>query len=232
MIPYINVPSGEPGKDFSTAVNLRRDKQIQLCGDWLNKTLNGQGNIVFLGGLPGAPLSQNDYASLKEELRVKAPGIKFLTDAAVTTNWDPAQEQQAVAGLISKYPKIDAVVSDYGGATMAAVRAFQAADVPVPPVVTTASTNEFGCAIADIRKTSPNFQFFSVDGVVRIPAVAGEKAVAAVNSGTKSGPSTDFTDFVVWDTTGSDPPKCDASLTPDADLSSTLTQTEMAAALK
>ena len=232
VIPYINVPSGEPGKDFSTAVNLRRDKQIQLWGDWLNKTLNGQGNIVFLGGLPGAPLSQKENSSLKEELRVKAPGIKFLTDAAVTTNWDPAQEQQAVAGLISKYPKIDAVVSDYGGATMAAVRAFQAADVPVPPVVTTASTNEFGCAIADIRKTSPNFQFFSVDGVVRIPAVAGEKAVAAVNSGTKSGPSTDFTDFVVWDTTGSDPPKCDASLTPDADLSSTLTQTEMAAALK
>ena len=57
MIPYINVPSGEPGKDFSTAVNLGHDKQIQLWGDWPNKTLNGQGNIVFLGGLPGAPLS-------------------------------------------------------------------------------------------------------------------------------------------------------------------------------
>jgi ribose transport system substrate-binding protein len=124
-------------------------------GDQSLRALNGQGNIVFLGGLPAAPLSRNEYASLNEELRVKAPGIKFLTDAAVTTNWDPAQEQRAVAGLISKYPKIDAVVSDYGGATMGAVRAFQAAGLPVPPVATTASTNEFGCAIADIRKTSP-----------------------------------------------------------------------------
>src|SRR3981189_2607368 len=115
---------------------------------------------------------------------------------------------------------------------MGTVRAFQAADVCASPVVTTASTNEFGVTFPGLRKTSPNFQFFSVDGVVRIPAVAGEKAVAAVNSGTKSGPSTDFTDFVVWDTTGSDPPKCDALLPPDADLSSTLTQTEMASALK
>lgn len=231
VVPYINVPSGQPGTAYTTAVYLGQKAEIGLWADWLTKQLKGQGNILFLGGVAGNPLSQSEYDGLKQALAEKAPGIRFLVDGPVATGWDPAQEQQVVAGLLAKFPKIDAVVSDYGGASLGAVRAFQAANLPVPPLATTAFNNEFGCAVPEIKKTSPNFELFSVDGVVRISAVAADKAIRAVEQGTRSSPNTDFTDFVIWDTTSDKPPACNPALPPDADLSSSLTEDQLRAAL-
>ena len=133
-----------------------------------------------------------------------------------------------MSGLITKFPKIDAFVADYGGAALGSVRAFQDAKKPVPPLATTAFNNEFGCMVPDITKTSPDFKLMSVDGVVRIAAVAAGIAVDAVNSEAKQVPAVDFTDFVVWDTTGDNPPKCERSLPPDVDLSSALSTSELA----
>ena len=46
------------------------------------------------------------------------PGITWVQDKPVDTNWDPAQYTRVTAGLISKYPDLDAYVSDYGAATV------------------------------------------------------------------------------------------------------------------
>ncbi len=228
VVPYINVPTGDPGTTFTSAVHIGLKAEADKWANWLNKQLNGSGNIIFMGGPAGNPASQTAFDMLKQSLATTAPNIKFLEDAPVTTGWDPAVEQKAMAGLITKYPKIDAIVADYGGAALGSIRAFQTASVPVPPLATTALNNEFGCSVAKIKTTSPNFQLMSVDGVVRISAVAAGIAIQAVHSQSKQVPAVDFTDFIIWDTTGSNPPKCDPSLPPDADLSSSLSASQLA----
>ena len=232
VVPYINVPSGTPGKDFTSSVSINLDAETKQWAEWLNHTLRGKGQIIFLGGPAGNPASLAALKGLKGHLKDIAPGITFLVDKPVTTGWDPAEGQKAMAGLIAKFPKIDAIVTDYGGATLGPVRAFQRANVAVPPIATTALNNEFGCAVADIKKTSPNFELMSVDGVVRISAVAVRVALDAIKNSSKSVPATAYSDFVIWDTKAGNAPKCDAALPPGADLSSDLSPEELAAVFK
>ena len=61
----------------------------------------------------------------------KHSGIKVL-EGPVDTNWDPAEAQRVMAGMLAKYPQIDAVMSDYGLGSMGALRAFVAAGRKIP----------------------------------------------------------------------------------------------------
>ena len=68
---------------------------------------------MFLGGPAGAAVSAGEFDGYSGGLRDN-PQITLLTPEPVVTNWDPAQAQTAMAGLLAQYPKIDAVITDYG----------------------------------------------------------------------------------------------------------------------
>ena len=59
----------------------------------------------------------------------KYPDVNLLAKA--NGNWDPSTAQQAMASALAAYPNIDAVVSQ-DGMCLGVVKAFQAANRPVP----------------------------------------------------------------------------------------------------
>ncbi|MGO4317871.1 substrate-binding domain-containing protein [Agrobacterium sp. MCAB5] len=227
VVPYYSRVSGTPGQDFS--VNVYQDQSYigKLWADWVNKTLNGKGNIVMLGGTPGAKSSEDFFNGLKEGLK-KYPGIKMLDESYIVTNWNPADAQRAVTGLIAKYPQIDAIVSDSGMATIAATKAYEQAGLPIPPEATINGINEMGCRYEDLTAAGKGWKHFSVDGATSMVRVAVRAGVAAYQ-GTESNEPTVIVPYVYADTEAGKPPRCNRGAPPDADLSSTLSEDKLKA---
>lgn len=227
VVPYYSKISGTAGTDYT--INVYQDQAYigGLWADWVNKALNGKGNIVMLGGFPGALSSVAFLDGLKKGL-AKYPDIKLLDDNYIVTNWNPADAQKAVTGLIAKYPQIDAIVSDSGMATIATVKAYEQAGLPVPPEATINGINEMGCMWEDLNAQGKAWKHFSVDGATSMVRFAARAGVAAFQ-GTKSTEPTVVVPYVFADTENGKPPRCMKSAPPDADLSSTLPEAKLMA---
>lgn len=219
VVPYSAQVAGAPGRDY--VVNVVGDtKQIGvLWADWLGATVK-KGNVVFLGGSPGAAGSQNFFDGLKAGLK-QYPSVKLLSDQFVVTNWSPVDAQKATAGLIARYPKIDAIVTDYGVTALAAAKAFEQAHLPVPAIATIASDNELNCHYLSARKTGTQFPYYTLDGTTSYVRFAVRQGVAAYQ-GTADKESPSILPFAYADSAKGLDPKCDPSAPPDADLSSAL----------
>lgn len=219
VVPYSAQISGVVGRDY--VVNVTGDtRQIGvLWADWLGTTLK-KGNVVFLGGSPGAAGSQNFMDGLKGGLK-KYPNLKLLNDQFVVTNWNPVDAQKATAGLIAQYPHIDAIVTDYGVTALAAAKAFEQAHLPVPAIVTIASDNELNCHYLSAKKAGTAFPYYTLDGTTTYVRFAVRHGVAAYE-GTPDNESPAVLPFAYADSAKGLDPKCDPTAPPDADLSSAL----------
>ena len=220
MVPYFSNISGEAGRDY--AANIYQDQFYVggLWADWMINSLNGEGNVAVLGGVAGAASSQVFLDGFKEGLK-DAPGIKMLDENFIVTNWNPADAQKAVTGLIAKYPQIDGIASDYGVTTLAAIKAFEQAGLDVPAQATLASNNEINCKYVEAKKAGTAWEYFTLDGTVRTVRFAARAGVAAFQ-GTENSDPTSVVPFVYADSTAGIDPLCDAAAPPDADLSSGL----------
>ncbi|MQT14780.1 ABC transporter substrate-binding protein [Segnochrobactrum spirostomi] len=233
VIPYMvgaHFP-GERGKDYEMVVTESVEANGRVKAQWIADHLNGKGNVIVLGGTPGNPTSAAEAVGWKEVF-AKYPGIKVL-EGPVTTNWDPAETQRVMSGLLAKYDKIDAVYSDYGLGSMGALRAFVAAGRPIP-LWAAQDANELGCFWQEHKAQNPNFQMGNVSGRNWIVRLALRKGVAAAEGIPNDEPSI-IELPLVEDTFSSDPklqPACDKSLPPDALLSSGLSTDELKALLK
>ncbi len=223
VIPYNADPGGAPGVDYTAKIIMDAKSGGKDLGDWMGKTL-GSGNIVFLGGIPGAPTSATLMDGIKEALAAY-PDVKLLVDEPVTTNWNKVDAQKAMAGLLAKYPQIDGVITDYGVTAVAAINAFEAAGKPVPAIGSLAGSNELGCVWKDISK-STGFPIFSVDSTNDMAQWALRMGVAAAN-GKPVDPSLKFRMPVFIDSENGAAPPCVTDLPPDADLSSPLTEDQL-----
>lgn len=89
-----------PGKNYTTVVGEDTCKLGKAFANVMNKQV-GSGDIAFMGGFPGNPLSagwQNcEKKALKKSIHVVAND---------PTNWDPSKVQGIVAGILAKYPKL------------------------------------------------------------------------------------------------------------------------------
>jgi ribose transport system substrate-binding protein len=229
VVPYFTKLSGKPGKDYAAMVSVDTDGAGAMWADWVGKNVK-TGNIVFLGGIPGASSSQAYLNGLKTGLK-KYPGIKFLDESYIVTNWSPTDGQKAVAGLIAKYGKIDAIVSDYGVTTLAAIKAFEQAGLPIPAQATIASNNEMNCKYLEAKKAGKAWPYFSLDYTNRIATFALRRAMS-VYEGTKNSEPMSVLPMPYIDSFSGMDPKCDASAPPDADLSSALPQDKLNALFK
>ena len=136
-----------------------------------DKRWKGKGNVLFLGGPPGATSSQKFIDGFARDW-AEFPDVKLRTNYIVT-NWNPVDGQKAVSALIAKYPKIDGIASDYGVTTMAAIKAFRAVGSPVPAQATLAGTTNSTASIwptrrpARVGSTSPSMATMPPFGVRR-----------------------------------------------------------------
>jgi ribose transport system substrate-binding protein len=151
----------------------------------------------------------------------KHPKLKLLDQNYIVTNWNPADAQKAVSGLIAKYPKIDWICSDYGVTTAAAVKAFKQAGLPVPAQATNASNNELNLLYMNDKKAGNSWQYFTLDGTTGVVRFAFRRAVS-IFQGTPNNEPLKVLPVVFADSLQGIDPKVDPLAPPDADLSTTL----------
>ncbi|MCJ9722270.1 substrate-binding domain-containing protein [Agrobacterium sp. SHOUNA12C] len=226
MAPYFNDLNGTIGQDYD--VNIYEDAYTsgQIFGKWVGETVK-EGNTVFLGGLPGSASSTTFLNGYKEGLKAY-PKIKLLDDHFIVTNWNPADAQKAVAGLIAKYPKIDAIASDYGVTSLAAVKTFEQAGLPVPAMASIATNNEYSCKFIDAKAAGHPWKQLSLGGTTADVRFVLRAAMAKLQ-GTPNNEPRALVAFPFSDTEKGLDPKCDKSAPPDADLAASLDPTKLKA---
>src|SRR5215471_11160719 len=232
VVPYRVFPGGKSGTNYSAYISTDFTSAGVLWGNDVATALNGQGNVVLLGGPPANSQSLAEYQGLQSVFK-KYPGIHLLGQSPYNvTNWDPATTQQVVSSLLSKYPTIDAVVSDFGTALAASFPEFQKAGRQIP-VIATEDGNSLGCDYASSSASDPGFKLFTVSSQTWMVEYAMRYAIALATKGTVPAstvvPQQNFENSV----TGSpSKPVCDSTLPPTAIMSSGLTAAQQQAALK
>jgi ribose transport system substrate-binding protein len=230
MVPYFNNLSGKVGTDY--AVNPYQDSFStgKRFAEWTGKALGGKGNVVMLGGTPSASSSTVFMNGFKDGLK-GFPDLKLLDDNYIVTNWNPADAQKAVAGLIAKYPQIDAVASDYGVTSLAAVKAFEEAGIAVPAMSSIATSNEYNCKYLKAKAGGKGFKYLALDGSTGDVRFALRQAMASFQ-GLKTDEPLGVIPYVFGDSEAGIDPKCSDTAPPDADMSSLLPADKLNALFK
>ena len=120
-----------PGTNYTTVVGEDTCKLGKAFAGLMNKYV-GSGDIAFLGGFPGNPLSLG-WQKCEEPALNKSIHVV----ANEPTNWDPSKVQGVVSGILAKHPNIkgwsyeDAAFMAQGG-----YAAYKAAGKPYNTVLT------------------------------------------------------------------------------------------------
>jgi ribose transport system substrate-binding protein len=234
IVPYIAPPgAAEPGKDVTDVVREDVAEYGRVLAEWTINAMGGEGNLVMLGGTPGNGYSQAVYEAVKAAA-ANYPDVNLLNmelgDTYIITNWEPGKTQEVVAGLLTQFPSIDGIVSDYGGGSVGGIRAFQAASRPIPPWSANDS-NEFACLWVNRDPSETKYQIATISSRNWISRVALRRAVA-VYQGIQNPEPQIIVLPLSEDSLSDDPalaPKCEEDLPPDAILSSQLTTDQLKA---
>ena len=145
-----------PGTNYTTVVGEDTCKLGKAFAQVMNTQVKS-GDIGFLGGFPGNPLSLGwqkcERPALNKNIHVVA------TEA---TNWDPSKVQEVVAGILARYPNIKGWSYEYGGGmALGAVAAYKAAGKPFNPVLTLRTDDvRMGCLYNQLKKTNPGLKMY------------------------------------------------------------------------
>lgn len=188
VVNFASDPQGTAGTDYLDYTDQSPKFVGKTKGEWLVNLLgDAGGNVVFFGGPAGALVSTQEFAGLQEVL-ADNPQVTLLNSEPIATNWDPAQAQQAMAGLLSGGDKIDAVIADYGAVASGIIRAYEAAGIPLPPITTT-DDNSLSCGFADLKAANPSYELATVSSRTWNGRVALRKGLAAFTGGSDQEPS-------------------------------------------
>jgi ribose transport system substrate-binding protein len=143
-----------PGTNYTTVVG----EDTCRLGKAFAKVMNTQvksGDIAFLGGFPGNPLS---LGWQKCEQAALSPNIHVVANEP--TNWDPSKVQSVVAGILAQHPDIkgwsyeDAEFMAEGG-----YQAYKAAGLPYDAVLTLRTDETAMGCLAD-KLNNPNLKVY------------------------------------------------------------------------
>ncbi len=143
-----------PGTNYTTVVGEDTCRLGQAFANVMNTQVKS-GNIAFMGGFPGNPLS---LGWQKCEQAALNPSINVVANDP--TNWDPSKVQGIVAGILAKYPDLkglsyeDALFMSQGG-----YAAYQAANIPYNGVFTY-RTDEAGMGCLADKLNNPNLKIY------------------------------------------------------------------------
>jgi len=174
VVPWAANPSGVNGQDFVSYVDWNDAYAGTVWAQWMVKALHGHGNVIYTGGPAGNPVGADQLAAIVKVF-ANYPGIKLLTGNSTwpVTNWDPATAQTVTASLLSQYPKIDGIISNYGTDALASARAFQAAGRKLVPIATL-DANGLSCLYK-----SKKIPLASISSRNWLGRIAARKAIAA-----------------------------------------------------
>jgi ribose transport system substrate-binding protein len=143
-----------PGSNYTTVVGEDTCKLGKTFAYVMNTQVKS-GNIAFLGGFPGNPLS---LGWQKCEQPALNPSIHVVANQP--TNWDPSKVQGIVAGILAQHPDIkgwsyeDAEFMSEGGYS-----AYKAAGKPYNTVLTLRTDETaMGCLYDKLK--NPNLKVF------------------------------------------------------------------------
>jgi ribose transport system substrate-binding protein len=143
-----------PGKNYLTVVGENTCNLGKAYAQVMNTQVKS-GNIAFLGGFPGNPLS---LGWQKCEQPALNPDIKVVANEP--TNWDPSKVQSVVAGILAAHPDIKGWSYEYGlGMAQGAFAAYQAAGKPFNAVLTL-RTDDVGMGCAFNKLNNPNLKMW------------------------------------------------------------------------
>jgi ribose transport system substrate-binding protein len=143
-----------PGTNYTTVVGENTCKLGKAFANIMN-TYVKSGDIAFLGGFPGNPLSLGWQNCEKPALN---PNINVVANEP--TNWDPSKVQGIVAGILASHPQLkgfsyeDALFMSQGG-----YAAYQAAGLPYNAVLTL-RTDEVAMGCLADKLNNPNLKIF------------------------------------------------------------------------
>lgn len=226
-VPYWGNIGGTKGENYTDSLFIDWRKTGEQWAEWIAEQLDGKGTWLYIGGT--ADNAQN-LERREGMLRVFAnyPDIKQIgpTPYAIT-NWDPAQHQKQLSAALSRYPQIDAIAADFGGAMASSLAAFDQTKREIPAIVSE-DNNKLGCAA--VEKGFPLFTMSTGNWIVR---EAVHLAVAHATGG-EVPPAKEVVSVPFEDSVSKKPNdvKCDKELSGDANLSSHLTREQLAAAIK
>ncbi len=231
-VPYRVSPGGKDGQDYDYFVSTDFRQAGVLWAQWLVKALGGKGNVLNLGGPPANSQSLAEFQGMQSVLK-SHPGIRFVgTTPYEVTNWDAAQTQKVVTAALSKYPKIDAITTDFGAALASSFSAFSGAGRKIPAIATE-DANVLACDWQKQKDAGSPFKLFTVSSQNAMSRLAIDVAVAKASGGvvpsSKVFPQSAFEDSVSG---APHPVTCDKTLPPDAFVSSSLTNAQQKSALK
>lgn len=225
FVPIVASPGGKPGVDYVDFVSEDVLTYGKGLADWTIKHMGGKGNLIMSGGQAGNPYSQAVYDGVKKAV-AENPGITLLNtqigDVPVDTGWEPGKTKQVMAGLITKFGKIDGIVADYGGGSVGGIQAFIDAGKPLP-VWSANDSNQFACLWYQYKDTQPNFQIATESSRNWVAVAALHKGLAAYNGILNTEPSTYNLQIIEDSTDSTKMPVCNKDLPNDAILSSGLT---------
>ena len=143
-----------PGTNYLTVVGEDTCKLGKAYAQIMNTQVKS-GNIAFLGGFPGNPLS---LSWQKCEQAALNPNIHVVANEP--TNWDPSKVQGVVAGILAAHPDVKGWSYEYGlGMAQGAFAAYQAAGKPFDAVLTL-RTDDVGMGCAFEKLDNPNLKMW------------------------------------------------------------------------
>jgi ribose transport system substrate-binding protein len=227
VVAWAADPGGKPGEDYVAYIDWDQVDAGARWADWIAKAVGGKGNIIFLGGPPGNPVSANSLAGIKTAL-AKYPDVKMLTgyDDWPITNWDAALLQKTLTALLAKYPEVDGIINDSDGFTgLGVLRAYEAANKPLVPIATLEG-NEFGCEFAKLKPNNPKLEYGTLSARTWMGRVAARKAIAAAQGIENHEPDV-YKLPIIEDSLAGLAPKCDPAQPPDAFISAVFTPEDL-----
>jgi ribose transport system substrate-binding protein len=227
VVAWAADPGGTAGKDYVAYVDDDVTAAGRTLGAWMAKAVHEKGNIVYLGGPPGNPVSVQTLAGAAEVL-AKYPNIHLLTGNKdwPITNWDAAVTQKAVTALLAKYPEIDGIIDDQDGFSgLGVLRAYQSANRPMVPF-TLLEGNQLACDYAKMKGSDAKFELGTMTARTWLGRIAARKAIAAAEGLPNNEP--DIYRLPIYeDTLAGKVPTCDTKQPPDAYISAQFTPEDL-----
>jgi ribose transport system substrate-binding protein len=159
-----------PGQNYTAVVGENVCKLGRAYARIMN-TYVKSGEIAFLGGFPGNPLSLGwqrcEKPALNKSIRVVANE---------PTNWDASKVQQVVSGILAAHPRIKGWSYEYGlGMAQGAFAAYRAAGKPFNAVLTLRTDDVgMGCAAKRLRNPKLKVYYYTAgNSQIRVALTAG-----------------------------------------------------------
>ena len=221
-VPYRVTPGGQAGRDYNVFIDTPFASAGRNWGKWLLRNLPKGGNILMLSGPKGNSQGVEENKGLHQILD-KSGKYKFIGEQPFeVTNWDPALTQKVLSAAIAKYPKIDAIVSDFGPSLVGALPEFTKSGRTIPALATS-DGNVLGCFWKAQHAKNPTFKLMTVSTQNDHARLAIDWAVALATGGKKPA-STHFPSLLFEDSVSGKPNRvqCRKNLPGDIYLSAQL----------